>query len=61
MINLFTYFNSHLNKKIVKQRVSDDECLFEPSDQSVKIILDFSRAYYPTELRCCDEKDMILN
>lgn len=61
MIKLFTYFNSHLHSKKLKLEISEDELLFKPSDQSIKTILDFSRAYHPTKLQSCEENDMILN
>lgn len=61
MIKLFTYFNSHLYIRKIRPKVSKKDMFFEPSEHSVKTILDFSRAYHPTKLKSCDENDLILN
>lgn len=60
MIKNFTYFLSH-SKKLSKLKQEEGQLLFEPSDRSVKTILDFAKAYHPAKLKNCEENDIILN
>ncbi len=59
MVKFFTLFLSH--QQTNNKQLNTDEDYFEPSEQSVRSILDFAAAYEPLDLKNCEEKDIILN
>lgn len=63
MIKFFTYLLSHKiqNQEVLKRKSNVDKQFYEPSETSVKTILDFSRAYHPAKLKNCEESDILLN
>ncbi len=60
MINFFTYYFTHNNDASAKPKRLDNT-LYEPSEKSVKTVLDFARAYHPAKLKSCEENDILLN
>ncbi len=60
MVKLFTLLFSHNSNKAGQEK-PQKRVEYAPSSQSVKTILDFSKAYEPLELKNCEEKDIILN
>lgn len=60
MVKLFTLFFSIKKYKNRLHTLSEDD-MYKPSDQSVRTILDFARAYDVVDLKNCKEKDIILN